>query len=130
MKELRDDQRRSPRLPAGTGQFACAAMVPILAGALSVIVVGISVSGQQKPGASGRAAANASAPRVDFIDVAARAGLTAKTEDGGEKAKKYIVETTGSGAAFIDYDNDGRSEEHTSELQSLTNLVCRLLLEK
>src|SRR5437016_8162632 len=24
---------------------------------------------------------------------------------------------------------DGRSEEHTSELQSLTNLVCRLLLE-
>src|SRR5258706_11367970 len=32
------------------------------------------------------------------------------------------------------YSNDGfswvRSEEHTSELQSLTNLVCRLLLEK
>src|SRR5438093_7654156 len=29
----------------------------------------------------------------------------------------------GTGAGF-------RSEEHTSELQSLTNLVCRLLLEK
>src|SRR5260370_32769235 len=26
--------------------------------------------------------------------------------------------------------NDGRSEEHTSELQSHLNLVCRLLLEK
>src|SRR5262249_62256036 len=26
--------------------------------------------------------------------------------------------------------NPDRSEEHTSELQSLTNLVCRLLLEK
>src|SRR5438046_6692458 len=26
--------------------------------------------------------------------------------------------------------DNGRSEEHTSELQSLTNLVCRLLLEK
>src|ERR1019366_6532011 len=26
--------------------------------------------------------------------------------------------------------NTSRSEEHTSELQSLTNLVCRLLLEK
>src|SRR5258706_3150426 len=25
---------------------------------------------------------------------------------------------------------EGRSEEHTSELQSLTNIVCRLLLEK
>src|SRR5438093_2663273 len=28
------------------------------------------------------------------------------------------------------YDRSSRSEEHTSELQSLTNLVCRLLLEK
>src|SRR5438093_13774933 len=27
-------------------------------------------------------------------------------------------------------DAESRSEEHTSELQSLTNLVCRLLLEK
>src|SRR5258706_5808743 len=26
--------------------------------------------------------------------------------------------------------DETRSEEHTSELQSLTNLVCRLLLEK
>src|SRR5438477_2633105 len=26
--------------------------------------------------------------------------------------------------------HDGRSEEHTSELQSHVNLVCRLLLEK
>src|ERR1019366_7129043 len=30
----------------------------------------------------------------------------------------------------IAIDSDTRSEEHTSELQSLTNLVCRLLLEK
>src|SRR5205814_7740453 len=29
-----------------------------------------------------------------------------------------------------DVDNDPRSEEHTSELQSLRHLVCRLLLEK
>src|SRR5262249_57133921 len=28
------------------------------------------------------------------------------------------------------YDDEDRSEEHTSELQSLTNIVCRLLLEK
>lgn len=46
-------------------------------------------------------------PQIDFRDIAAKAGLTAKTEDGGEKAKKYIIETTGSGAAVIDYDNDG-----------------------
>src|SRR5205823_9946607 len=30
----------------------------------------------------------------------------------------------------IDARGDGRSEEHTSELQSLAYLVCRLLLEK
>src|SRR5262249_61841295 len=30
----------------------------------------------------------------------------------------------------IVHELDRRSEEHTSELQSLTNLVCRLLLEK
>src|SRR5688572_32376049 len=33
--------------------------------------------------------------------------------------------------APADHSNDGpRSEEHTSELQSQSNLVCRLLLEK
>src|SRR3989449_5731137 len=36
--------------------------------------------------------------------------------------------------AYIDaigrLDNQGRSEEHTSELQSRLHLVCRLLLEK
>src|SRR2546426_2990302 len=31
---------------------------------------------------------------------------------------------------FIGMDNEHRSEEHTSELQSPCNLVCRLLLEK
>src|SRR5256885_12589289 len=30
----------------------------------------------------------------------------------------------------LDADPEGRSEEHTSELQSPCNLVCRLLLEK
>src|SRR5262249_61938368 len=33
-------------------------------------------------------------------------------------------------AVPIHSDAGARSEEHTSELQSLTNLVCRLLLEK
>src|SRR5437016_11155809 len=33
-------------------------------------------------------------------------------------------------AALVEPAERVRSEEHTSELQSLTNLVCRLLLEK
>src|SRR5258708_21524946 len=36
----------------------------------------------------------------------------------------------GAGAADIDVHLVGRSEEHTSELQSPDHLVCRLLLEK
>src|SRR5687767_15841726 len=36
----------------------------------------------------------------------------------------------GRGMADREHGNDGRSEEHTSELQSLAYLVCRLLLEK
>src|SRR5438270_4188504 len=31
---------------------------------------------------------------------------------------------------LLDVEPDKRSEEHTSELQSQSNLVCRLLLEK
>src|SRR5437016_7788761 len=33
-------------------------------------------------------------------------------------------------SSYIFFQRGDRSEEHTSELQSLTNLVCRLLLEK
>src|SRR5438046_4762527 len=36
----------------------------------------------------------------------------------------------GKGSVIGAHMVDPRSEEHTSELQSLTNLVCRLLLEK
>src|SRR5437016_11941521 len=35
-----------------------------------------------------------------------------------------------SGPLLVSRTGAARSEEHTSELQSLTNLVCRLLLEK
>src|SRR5262249_62189983 len=34
------------------------------------------------------------------------------------------------GGSTLEIEQPRRSEEHTSELQSLTNLVCRLLLEK
>jgi len=44
---------------------------------------------------------------VHFQNVAARAGLTKPFPNGGEKTKRFIIETTGSGAAFFDYDNDG-----------------------
>ncbi len=46
-------------------------------------------------------------PGVTFVDVAEQAGLTATTIYGDEKRNRYLLETTGTGAAFIDYDNDG-----------------------
>lgn len=42
-----------------------------------------------------------------FVDVARQAGLRAPVIYGGLEEIKYIVETTGCGCAFIDYDNDG-----------------------
>ena len=47
------------------------------------------------------------APIAQFIDVAAKAGLTAANVFGGVDTKKYIIETTGTGVAIFDYDNDG-----------------------
>ena len=44
---------------------------------------------------------------VQFRNVAASAGLTASFPNGGQKSKRTILETTGSGVAFFDYDNDG-----------------------
>src|SRR5256886_11368120 len=50
----------------------------------------------------------------------------------GEKGRAYF--SLKDGKLFLDTafrdDPEFRSEEHTSELQSQSNLVCRLLLEK
>ncbi|MBL8242126.1 MAG: CRTAC1 family protein [Bryobacterales bacterium] len=50
-------------------------------------------------------AGQASAPA--FVNVAREAGLNAKTIYGSENRNKYLIETTGCGAAFFDYDHDG-----------------------
>jgi hypothetical protein len=43
---------------------------------------------------------------VRFVDVAAASNITFK-HDNAATAKRYLIETMGSGAAWIDYDNDG-----------------------
>jgi len=43
---------------------------------------------------------------VQYTDVAKQAGLNVKTIFGGEHRNKYLLETTGCGAAFFDYDHD------------------------
>src|SRR5688500_19957855 len=71
------------------------------------------------------------AKRIREIIVAAKAG-------GGDPGGNARLRTAIDAARAVNCPNDnieraikkGRSEEHTSELQSPCNLVCRLLLEK
>src|SRR5438067_5154688 len=42
-----------------------------------------------------------------FTNVAREAGLNHVTVFGGATANKYLLETTGTGVAFIDFDSDG-----------------------
>src|ERR1700688_1702051 len=46
-------------------------------------------------------------PLAHFTDVAKKAGLADSVVFGGVDTKKYIIETTGTGVAIFDYDNDG-----------------------
>ena len=62
-------------------------------------------SGSQ-PGRSGSPPSTTAWP-VTLVDVADRAGLRAPSIYGGTDRKRFIIETNGAGAAFLDYDNDG-----------------------
>jgi hypothetical protein len=46
-------------------------------------------------------------PLAHFTDIAKKAGLSSSVVFGGVDTKKYIIETTGTGVAIFDYDNDG-----------------------
>ncbi|MEZ5363888.1 MAG: CRTAC1 family protein [Bryobacterales bacterium] len=48
---------------------------------------------------------SAEAPR--FVNIAKASGLDAVIPNGGDESKTWILETTGSGAAWVDFDNDG-----------------------
>src|SRR5436309_9464147 len=66
---------------------------------------------------------------VVFLDRATKAWIESRPADRFPHAVIqnffYLVDSRNPGIAF-----SFRSEEHTSELQSRENLVCRLLLEK
>src|SRR3712207_8869911 len=48
----------------------------------------------------------------------------------GERLGRFISQLAPSHVDHLNINYSGRSEEHTSELQSRQYLVCRLLLEK
>jgi hypothetical protein len=68
----------------------------------------LSIQSASSPSVSTGNSESANAkPIVHFTDVAQKAGLTTPVVFGGENTKKYIIETTGTGVAIFDYDNDG-----------------------
>src|SRR5260221_3525908 len=76
------------------------------------------------PSSSAAALAFAPLPEINDAACSPEIGVTPKPSSDTRPAKKPLSHTRCSGA------NAKRSEEHTSELQSHSDLVCRLLLEK
>ena len=57
-------------------------------------------------GGSGASLSEFVAPKLQFTEVAEAAGIHANMRSGGPE-KRWIPEANGSGAAWLDYDNDG-----------------------
>jgi enediyne biosynthesis protein E4 len=66
-----------------------------------------AISGEDEKPRPKAADTGSDALGVSFLNVARESGLNAKTIFGGEHKNKYLLETTGCGVAFYDYDNDG-----------------------
>jgi hypothetical protein len=52
----------------------------------------------------------ADAPTVQFIDVAAKSGVTVANTFGGKEKKGSILESTGTGVAIFDFNGDGAND--------------------
>lgn len=64
---------------------------------------------------------------VRYENIAARAGLVHVFPNGGAETKRYIIETTGSGAALVDYDMDGLLDVLLISGEGSTNRLYRNL---
>jgi hypothetical protein len=80
----------------------------VVSGQISVEVFSQGVAVPKRPAKPQPGARpDASPPKIEFQDIAAKVGVTARHVTGAQFEKKYIIETTGSGVALFDYDNDG-----------------------
>ncbi len=50
------------------------------------------------------------APRIEYRDIASQVGLRGVAVSGSATDKSYIVESTGTGVAILDYDRDGKMD--------------------
>ena len=85
--------------PEPVQSFSARFLHAFVASFFACVVTAVTLQAQQ---------AKPSTPAIaNFVDVADKAGLTVPNVFGGIDTKKYIIETTGSGVAIFDYDNDG-----------------------
>lgn len=83
----------------------CVIGLCVLLASLNVFAQGVATGGKAVPAKP--LPAGMKPPQVSYQDIAARAGLKGRSVSGAEHNSQYIVETTGTGVAIIDYDNDG-----------------------
>ncbi|WP_263382565.1 CRTAC1 family protein [Granulicella arctica] len=74
----------------------------LAAGLLIAVTASVATLAQQPYAPSGEHPAPAW-----FVDEAGKAGITVRNVNGSVDTKRYIIETTGSGVAILDYDRDG-----------------------
>ena len=75
-----------------------------------VLVMAVTAAAAQGSGTAAAAPFPATAAHPSpawFVDVAAKAGITVRNVNGSAESKHYIIESTGSGVALLDYDHDG-----------------------
>src|SRR5271165_49496 len=88
-------------------QYAAQSSQAILSAMFLFATTDVAQTPPPRPEANPAHATPAPPPIAYFTDIAAKAGLTSKVTFGGAATKKYIIETTGTGVAIFDYDNDG-----------------------
>jgi hypothetical protein len=109
-RQLIESKSKSYRTKAASIAVVCA-----LGSLMAAVGLGAAQSGKPSKSVGRSVSASAQVYAADsnhqgpawFVNVAAQAGLIMQNVNGDPANKKYIIETTGSGVAVIDYDRDG-----------------------
>src|SRR5690606_40879309 len=94
------------------------------------VVAATAAGGDTDASSATRASSSTTPPNLDYVF-----DDPAHGEPGRDRMLVHGIWELGlavalAAATYLLFRADSRSEEHTSELQSRENLVCRLLLEK